>query len=71
MLWISCCHSENFDFPFLNQGMRTTTWNRRNSAVEKYVFRVFRNVGPLTNKNPEDSSYEVESPVSSLTQIVA
>ena len=51
--------------------MGTTTWNRRNSAVEKYVFRVFRNVGPSTNKNPEDSSYEVESPVSSLTQIVA
>ena len=51
--------------------MRTTTWNGRNSAVEKYVFRVFRNVGPSTNKNPEDSSYEVESPVSSLTQIVA
>ena len=52
-LWISCCHSENFDFPFLNQGVRTTTWNRRNSAVEKYVFRVFRNIGPSTNKNPE------------------
>ena len=52
-LWISWCHSENFDFPFLNQGVRTTTWNRRNSAVEKFVFRVFRNIGPSTNKNPE------------------
>ena len=28
-------------------------------------------VKTIKKKNPEDSSYEVESPVSSLTQIVA
>ena len=66
MLRISCCYSENFDFGLLNQGMRTTTVA---AGFLRLRFMSSESSVTLINKKPEDAGHEVESPVSSLTQI--
>ena len=66
MLWISCSYSENFDFGLLNRGVRTTTVT---AGFLRLRFMSSESSVTLTNKKPEDAGYEVESPVSSLTQI--
>ena len=66
MLRISCCYSENFDFGLLNQVMRTTTVT---AGFLRLRFMSSETSVTLTNKKPEDAAFEVESPVSSLTQI--